>query len=706
MKKSFARTLSTVLAASAVMTASAAFGSAGASDLPLKAGTVAEYDASSGYLTVTEGETVGNFAQYFTDSVTFTTFDGKTIDSAKLASDMTVTCGSFSAKLLVYGDVNRDGGINAKDVSAMMKKLAGNSVDICEAAFDANCDGSTNAKDVALLLKSAAGWSVTVGRTLTPYQPGEEPPVSGIDPEDPVDPDDLTSWIYTDERITAPGEDGTLEVFFTGSTERDSYDCGRFDETYSYNLRLAKNEYEGCHADLYSFTGHTGLNATLSDFTDKKGNVLESELRFERYINVKNYDMIVPDMLAPMEKDFSIEMCNIQGLFISVHATKDTPAGIYRAILDVTDADGNVIRRSNVFATVWDFTLPEESHVKTAMGMGYSSVVGEHGWDKEYMYDVYYEFFLEHRLNPWCMPYDILDERADAYMNDPRVNTFLVAGGYGGDAHTPGKSLEAIAQDYEKLSKNENWLRKAMFYLDDEPMREDQFESIFQHEKQINSVFPNARVIVPQHINWQFYGEDVLQLLAEHTTVLCTGERIFPTPDTDIEGVENWYEQWSLDKYGPLTDRLAKFREEGKELWWYTANTPMPPMCNISVKNSGMECRMIWWLQYNYDIEGFLYWATTEWDRRTLDPGVGCLVYPGTYFKIDEPIPSQRIEIVRDGIEDVEYLTIAQELWGREKANEYLRQLVTDVNHFCRDEAELNRVRTELGNAIEEALSK
>ena len=41
-----------------------------------------------------------------------------------------------------------------------------------------------------------------------------------------------------------------------------------------------------------------------------------------------------------------------------------------------------------------------------------------------------------------------------------------------------------------------------------------------------------------------------------------------------------------------------------------------------------------------------------------------------------------------------------------DKANEYLSKIVTDINHFERDENVLEQVRLELGYALEEAMAE
>lgn len=61
---------------------------------------------------------------------------------------------------VTVGDVNEDGAVNGKDVSAMLKSLAGWKLGTFSSdAADYNGDGKFNNKDVSVLLKHLAGWN-------------------------------------------------------------------------------------------------------------------------------------------------------------------------------------------------------------------------------------------------------------------------------------------------------------------------------------------------------------------------------------------------------------------------------------------------------------------------------------------------------------------------------------------------------------------
>lgn len=55
----------------------------------------------------------------------------------------------------VYGDVNGDGAVNSKDLTRLMKYVAGENVEIY--GGDINGDGTVNAKDLTRLMKYISG---------------------------------------------------------------------------------------------------------------------------------------------------------------------------------------------------------------------------------------------------------------------------------------------------------------------------------------------------------------------------------------------------------------------------------------------------------------------------------------------------------------------------------------------------------------------
>ncbi len=134
----------------------------------------------------------------------------------------------------------------------------------------------------------------------------------------------------------------------------------------------------------------------------------------------------------------------------------------------------------------------------------------------------------------------------------------------------------------------------------------------------------------------------------------------------------------SAQKLAPVLDRMvfklrddvysrdlaAKKRAEGGRVEAYVCCHPDRP--NTFITSPNLDTRVIPWLLFRENLGGLLRWSYTNWpsDPRgkpegdgTLPPGDLFLVYPGP----EGPFPSPRWEILRDGIEDYECLTLLRD---------------------------------------------
>lgn len=96
------------------------------------------------------------------------------------------------------------------------------------------------------------------------------------------------------------------------------------------------------------------------------------------------------------------------------------------------------------------------------------------------------------------------------------------------------------------------------------------------------------------------------------------------------------------------------------------------------------------------------YWDGSEW--RTSDNGFysgdGLLIYSGQRYGIYGPIGSLRMEYIRDGIEDFEYLTMAEKLYGREEVSKVLSKVTTGILDHTDDSKVIEAAKAELASMI------
>ncbi len=90
-------------------------------------------------------------------------------------------------------------------------------------------------------------------------------------------------------------------------------------------------------------------------------------------------------------------------------------------------------------------------------------------------------------------------------------------------------------------------------------------------------------------------------------------------------------------------------------------------------------------------------------DISTTDYGDGSLLYNGNEVGINGPVSSIRLEVIRDGIEDFDYLKLVEELLGTAACKAYINRLVTSLTSYANDPWQLEACRIDMGNAIESA---
>lgn len=166
-------------------------------------------------------------------------------------------------------------------------------------------------------------------------------------------------------------------------------------------------------------------------------------------------------------------------------------------------------------------------------------------------------------------------------------------------------------------------------------------------------------------------------------------------------------------------------RQHGEKFWWYICTGPKSPYCTLFIDHPGTELRVWLWQTWQRNIEGILVWQTNYWTSDTAYPdhpqnpyedpmgwrvgygtpkgekrpwgnGDGRFIYPPEAAAdanprgpiMAGPVDSQRWEMLRDGIEDYEYLTI-------------LRRLIrTHVDRLSDPERRVYSVLTEVPTSI------
>lgn len=116
-----------------------------------------------------------------------------------------------------------------------------------------------------------------------------------------------------------------------------------------------------------------------------------------------------------------------------------------------------------------------------------------------------------------------------------------------------------------------------------------------------------------------------------------------------------------------LLEKIASLQAEGKKIGWYfNVSAPGAPTTFNMIDIPGAVQRFHYWKLYQFGVDATLYWGLNHFGGldRTTEPwkasmrGNGFLVYPEN----GKVIPSLRLELIREGIEDLAHFRLAERL--------------------------------------------
>ncbi len=503
------------------------------------------------------------------------------------------------------------------------------------------------------------------------------------------------------DKRTAPDEDPSVSFWFDHTTERKAQNDTTATDMASYLIRMPGNSIEGCQFFLSPGQTDRTFTLSLSDFTNEAGHALRTELFYERYYLVE--DTMIPDALPPLTGEITVSAGLSQGFYIKVWADTDEPAGLYTAELQVMDAaTGKVIKVATVYTYVWDFSLSDETAMKTAVGLNdytvYLTYENRGMTEKDYteIWKTYYDFLLENRLCSYNLPYKLVDGRVWDYLNNPRVTTF--------------KIRDDAATAYSILEAHPDLQKKAYFYIVDEPTNMTLLNKLKENAEGLETTYPGYRMISPFFTNISVSnGDDQIEFMKNYLSIWNTKIFAFtPRKYASLPGVQYLMNETQEEKYGCFEDRMAEEVAGGDDLWVYFCWEPSEPYVNWLLTGDGTEPLVSVWQCRNTKCTGILYWEVSYWSEnlKTTPAGVdvwgdGVLLHSGAEYGIYEPVSSLRLENIRNGIQDYQMLSMVEEMAGAEAADELTSLVSVNVLAYTTDDAHLHAARVLLGETVE-----
>lgn len=463
------------------------------------------------------------------------------------------------------------------------------------------------------------------------------------------------------------------------------------------DLCAARREWESFQLALRSDVAVSDVNVIAGELKQigGKGVIPDGWISLFRvaYVPIKDPPVPYPDPLPPLTP-FDLNPNETQPIWVTVKVPAQCPAGEYRGHLSVK-APGMSDIRIPIRLRVWDFSLPVTPYCTTAFGLDVAAIARIHAADGNRLLSLrkkYYEFLLERKISTYSIPVDLKSPEAKSYLEDPRMTSYVI----------PYLADDAELRGLIDYLIENNWFRKGFFYPLDEPVTKESYDRLVEIAQRLRSIEPRYRQVAPF-----FRGPDFAE-----------GKTIY---DYALGLLNIWCpNELYLDTEKRTRPFLRARKNAGEEIWWYVCCGPGVPYANFFVDMSAISHRMLFWHQKREGIEGLLYWNTTYWNPaegcedpwksmmtvKSISPSIfgdGSLLYPGTTVGIDGPVSSLRLEVIRDGIEDFDYLCMAEEMLGEQAVAGFVKRLAKTLTDYETDCWKLEAVRRDLGQAIESA---
>ena len=572
---------------------------------------------------------------------------------------------------------------------------------------------------VAMIFLSCTAFAAAVCAADQPVSVWAVPSVQKVRPEDPVEGSNLV-WSGKTKTVTISGaknEHVPFQVVVTTPPPPTRYD-----------------------------KASSGFRVESSDLVSPAGRIAKDRVKLYLEHVVLCYGKsspvgatgFWPDALVPLTGPFGMDsefrsFVRNRAIWIDVQIPDDAPAGAYTGTVDVT-RNGQPIDRLTLSLKVYNFALPQETHLITYIGLSSSRLARFYGLKEDSpelraLVGRYYEFLYANRMEPWF--HDMLQpevkESADGnievrfndreyahYMNTLKTKRVVLEAQPG---EIPGGQSSApfsepfncrvtayVKQIYDYYNRN-GWLSRLVFNSPiDEPNTAQQYADTRRWAELVHKAAPGVPFLVTES----------------------------PVPDNPgwgtLAGFANNFSIHGNELNHPQVKRAIREEQaKGGEITWYISCDQVYPQPNYFIDGPAMDPVMVPWITWRYGMNGILYWDIAFWSQTPdpwLDPvtylsgflcsdgyivnGEGCMVYPGNRAKrytgqndVDGPVSSIRLELLREGIEDYEYLWLLKSLGDSDFADRAVQGMAVDVSAFSRNVEELFELRQRMAARIE-----
>ncbi len=466
-----------------------------------------------------------------------------------------------------------------------------------------------------------------------------------------------------------------------------------------------------------------------------------------------------PDPLWPLDDGASVTLTAGENtaFWFSLTVPEAAPAGDYSANVSIGGVSVPVTLH------VFDFAVPADLHVKSQMNYSHQSIMSKYGvsgtGEAYWRYvDAIKQYFIDHRLTPkgplWpggltgggsfaepFIEYDCgthtfsdphgiwgFEDLAARYLDGTGLLDGTFTARFNGGAGFPAWMMASFAHndpsqdqrpatfcgqtrsssdwlqnptsayntawfDYlaaiESYLTNLGYLDEGYYYFANEPQDRADYDAVAWYSRHAHAAAPNLKLMVSEEPKPEIYDQ--------------------PGAHIDI-----WLPV--LNQYDPAVSH-ARARDHGEETWVYFLHGTRPPYFNpITLDHPGIEGKLTGWFLWRYRVRGIAYYAVADWSR---NPWTEPMAYGqnGNTFLLYPPsednsaiayganghrfVPSIRLEMLRDGLEDYEYLYVLAggqpQVDVTNAADAQAAKIISGLTSYTRDDDFIYNLRRLIG---------
>jgi hypothetical protein len=419
------------------------------------------------------------------------------------------------------------------------------------------------------------------------------------------------------------------------------------------------------------------------------------------------------------------------------------PPGRYTAPITISSNQGNA--QLTLDLQVWDFALPDESHLKPNIHTD-----TEINTFPEEMELKYYQLLRKHRLSMYPLGYapalriSGTEVDIDWSKYDARLAKYLDGSAftkkYGYDGPGYGVPMEYLVLPFDaypmnlyKQARGIQLSGKEFKFYAPWPVAMPREGPTPAYREIWKNAFRAFQAHFDEHPNWNRTRLLVYFLSLDEAYDDIARERMFYFGELLKEAhaprleyrVDGWYPKATMERLAKVLNvailglggwdaaSVAEIRQQGVDPWFYTDAS--------WIDGDGLKCRALSWIAWKLKAGSWTLWeldfnSLRAWQYpQTYETqnGSGMLVYRGETMGLDEPAASIRLKGLRRGSQDYEYFWLLSQIPDAKKmvdqaVNRILYGSIKDRTSlgapgmWKHDPDEWERVRIDFGNALDE----